>query len=304
MKKLFTVLGICFILLTTSNPSQAREIFAYTWREYDSWKAEWVPKYDVYVDTEQIYIGESGTSVLIVLKADMQPSGIQTNIPLPATAYWTGSKWVIERGDGISPEDIGNIVFSPDIWTEIQETIQEKKERALVEKQEKEAAEAEAAQKAAELQASQEPLAEPYIEQGLKLHAEKKYEEGDKAFEKAIELAPKYDKAYTAYIKAYIEKKEWKKIFEITGRAIKDAEIKDNMEIRYYRGFSAYRIVDPYRSFVHIARDARKDADLLKIARNNLDIVRSNCTDPQMKKDAEKWYSKTVAAIQKWYAFY
>ena len=176
MKKVFAVLGFCFMLLSICTPAQAREIYAYTWSEYDSWKAEWVPKYDVYVDTEQISVGKSGTSLFIFLRADMQPSGVQARFSLLATGHWTGSKWVIERGDLISPDKIADIVFSPDVWAEIQETIQEKKEQALVEKQEREAAEAEAAKKAAELQARQVPLAEPYIEQGLKLHAEKKYE--------------------------------------------------------------------------------------------------------------------------------
>lgn len=190
------------------------------------------------------------------------------------------------------------------VLEELQENINRERAEREAKAQAEAEAKAETERKDAELQVSQALLADPYIEQGLKLHAEKKYEEGDKAFEKAIELAPKYDKAYAAYIKAYIEKKEWKKIYEITGRAINEAGIEDNMEIRYYRGFSAYRIVDPYRSFVHIARDARKDAQMLKIARKNLDYVRLNCTDSQMKKDAEKWYSKTVAAIQKWYAYY
>ncbi len=304
MKKLFTVLGICFILLMTNTPAQAREIYAYTVSEKNSWNDEWVPSYNIYVDTENIGIAFDRVISIGLIKEWHELSHLKGRYMLTAIGNWNGSNWVIERDEGIYPDKIANIVFSPDVWEEIQENIEQKRIEAEERRAAQEKAKAEAERKDAELQASQIPLAEPYIEQGLKLHAEKKYEEGDKAFEKAIELAPKYDKAYTAYIKAYIEKKEWKKIFEITGRAIKDAEIKDNMEIRYYRGFSAYRIVDPYRSFVHIARDARKDADLLKIARNNLDIVRSNCTDPQMKKDAEKWYSKTVAAIQKWYAFY
>ena len=152
-------------------------------------------------------------------------------------------------------------------------------------------------------------MAEPYIEQGLKLHAEKKYEERDKAFEKAIELAPKYDKAYLAYNKALAEKKDWDKLYNITERAI-DAGLKENAEIRYYRGLSEYKIVNPYNTFKRLfggymqrsVGEVQVEAQMLKSARDNLDFARKNCKDPQMQKDAEKWHSKVVNAIAKWYA--
>ncbi len=302
MKKLFSILVICFMFLTTSTPTQAREIFAYTVSEKNSWNDEWVPSYNIYVDTENIGIAFDRVIQIGLIKEWHPLSHSKGRYMLTAIGNWNGSNWVIERAEGIYPDEIANIVFSPDVWEEIQENI----ERKRAEAEEIRAAQAAAAQKAAELQASQEPLAEPYIEQGLKLHAEKKYEEGDKAFEKAIELAPKYDKAYLTYNKVYAEKKDWKKVYDIMGRAI-EAGITKNAEIGYYRGLSAFKIINPPTTFNPLFgrhplygksfEEISKEAKMLRSAQSNLDYARTYCTDPQMRKDAEKWYSKVEQAL-------
>ena len=165
-----------------------------------------------------------------------------------------------------------------------------------------------AKEEAARKEESQAKEADSYIEQGLKLHAEKKYEEGDKAFEQAIELSPKNDKAYLAYNKAYAEKKDWNKMYEIMKRAV-DAGIEKNAEVSYYYGLSLYKLIDPNNAFKNIFGNTvsaynqmSEEARLLrKEVEPHLDFARKNCTDPEMKQDAEKWYSKTLKALQNKY---
>lgn len=165
-----------------------------------------------------------------------------------------------------------------------------------------------AKEEAARKEESQAKAADSYIEQGLKLHAEKKYEEGDKAFEQAIELSPKNDKVYLAYNKAYAEKKDWNKMYEIMKRAV-DAGIEKNAEVSYYYGLSLYKIIDPNNAFKNLfgnnayaySQMAEEARLLRKEVEPHLDFARKNCTDPEMKQDAEKWYSKTVKALQNRY---
>lgn len=255
MKKLFAALGICFLLLLTSTSAHAeRRIYSYT--SYNTWNGEPL----------DIYVGANENSGFVTGALE---GAISCTVGVYEGDSYAGAPRFGRSPDGVwyaydaelnrfmplayfNSELLNNVlrtVLSDEFQQAVREEIAEAETRqAEAQRQEelRKLREQERKNKEAEAFYNQAQAADPYIKQGMDYYANKKWKEGDEAFERAIQLAPSYDLAYEAYVDRYIKKGKWEKVEDILTRAIKNGFGK-NIKYRYYRGYAIYQNCDGFQ---------------------------------------------------------
>lgn len=209
MKKLFAALGICFLLLLTSSPAHAKEIYVYT-----TYFGDGSHFTEHYIDTEQTYCKhyKHRKEIYVTFKDYDNILGYPiTTMPFPMFVY-QDEQWHFQYTDMEFNllDKMLKILTSPDVWDEIDENGYEvaRKER---EKEEAEAPQialrnrdsGDASYKAKNYKSAidcyneaikynpHDPVS--YFKRGNTYKAMKDYNHAVEDYKKALELDPNYE---------------------------------------------------------------------------------------------------------------